>query len=66
MAESNAATETDLRFELVRQRYGKRLSPEELAEVRKGVEAVVSEAGALRAARLRNADGPYLPTPSDA
>lgn len=46
-------------FNLVRDRYGDRLSPEELEEVRKGVEAVVEAAEALRSVKLENRDEPF-------
>jgi hypothetical protein len=57
----DAADETERLFALVRDRYKDRLSPEELAEVRKGVEAVVEAARALRAVRLANSDEPFQP-----
>jgi hypothetical protein len=53
--------EVDTLFALVRERYGGRLSPEELEAVRKGVEAIVQSARALRAVRLANADEPGQP-----
>jgi hypothetical protein len=57
--------EVDLLFALVRERYGRRLTPEELEAVRAGVAAIVEGARALRAVRLDNADGPALPPPLD-
>ena len=57
--------EVDLLFALVRERYGHRLTPEELEAVRTGVSAIVEGARALRAVRLDNADGPALPPPLD-
>lgn len=57
--------EVDLLFALVRERYGRRLTPEELEAVRTGVTAIVEGARALRAVRLDNADGPALPAPLD-
>ena len=59
------ASEADLLFALVRERYGNRLTPEELEAVRAGVSAIVDGARALRAVRLDNADGPLLPLPRD-
>jgi hypothetical protein len=53
--------EADALFEIVRQRYGDRLTPEELDEVRKIVQAQVEAARALRAIRLTNADEPVQP-----
>lgn len=60
-----AANEVDLLFALVRERYGHRLTPEQLEAVRTGVAAIVDGARALRAVRLDNADGPVLPLPRD-
>jgi len=54
-------SEVDLMFALVRERYGSRLTPDELAAVRAGVLAIVEATRALRAIRLDNADGPLLP-----
>ena len=53
-----AAAEAGALFEVIRARYGSRLTPEQLAEVRKGVEAMVETAGALRAVRLANGEEP--------
>ena len=50
--------EADALFEIVRQRYGARLTSEQLDEVRKIVRAQVEAARALRAMRLTNADEP--------
>jgi hypothetical protein len=63
--ENPGASEADLLFALVRERYGDRLSPEELEAVRASVTAIVDGARALRAVRLDNADGPLLPLPRD-
>jgi hypothetical protein len=57
--------EVDLLFAIVRERYGSRLTPEELAAVRAGVAAIVEGARALRAVRLDNGDGPLLPLSPD-
>ena len=54
-------TEAEILFALVRERYGSRLSPEELEAVRAGVTAIVEGVRALRAVPLENADGPLLP-----
>jgi hypothetical protein len=56
-----AASEVDLLFALVRERYGGRLSPDELDAVRTALAGIVDGARALRAVRLDNADGPLLP-----
>jgi hypothetical protein len=53
--------EADALFEIVRQRYGDRLTPEQLDDVRKIVKAQVEAARALRAKRLTNADEPMQP-----
>jgi hypothetical protein len=50
--------EVDLRLALIRQRYGDRLSPEQLADLRRAVEAIVELAAALRAVPLTSADEP--------
>ena len=57
----DAADETQRLFALVRDRYEDRLSPAELEEVRKGVEAVVEAARALRAVKLGISDEPFQP-----
>jgi hypothetical protein len=53
--------EVEILFQLICGRYGDRLTPAELDEVRKGVEAVVAGARALRAVRLSNSDEPAQP-----
>lgn len=47
-------SEADLRFGLVRQRYGDRLTPEQLDALRKAVDALVEQVAVLRAVRLTN------------
>lgn len=47
-------------FELVRRRYGSRLTEVELAALRQAVEAIVEQGRALGAVRLRNADEPFV------
>ncbi len=59
--ETDAQTEVGLLFALVRERYGERLTAEQLDEVRKGVEAIVAAARTIRAVRLRNSDEPMQP-----
>lgn len=46
-------------FEMVKDRYGDRLSAEELEEVRKGVEGIAKAAKALRGVKLENSDEPF-------
>jgi hypothetical protein len=66
MGEPEAArSEEELLFSLVRERYGNRLTPEELEAVRTGLAAIVEGVRALRAVRLDNADGPLLPLRPD-
>jgi hypothetical protein len=60
-----ARSEAELLFSLVRDRYGNRLTSEELEAVRTAVEAIVEATRALRAVRLDNADGPLLPIRPD-
>ena len=54
-------TEVERRFALVRARYGDRLTPAELEDVRTSVEGIVQAARALRAVRLENSDEPFPP-----
>jgi len=64
-----ASPEVDHLFALIRSRYADRLTDAELAEVRKGIEAVEQNARALRAVRLRNSDEPspiFVPFRTDA
>ena len=51
--------EFETAFELVRQRYGARLTPEQLEDLRKAVRGQLAMARALRAVRLTNADEPF-------
>ena len=53
--------EADALFEIVRQRYGDRLTREQLDELGPIVRAQVEAARALRAIRLTNADEPMQP-----
>lgn len=46
-------------FGLLRDRFGDRLRPEELEEVRKGVEDILDFSEALRSIRLENWDEPF-------
>jgi hypothetical protein len=62
VSETEAArSEADILFLLLRERYGSRLTLEDLQAVRTGLEAIVTGAQSLRAVRLQNADGPLLP-----
>lgn len=51
--------ESEFLFDMVRDRYGNRLSAEELEEVRKGVEGIVKTAEALRSVKLGNGTEPF-------
>lgn len=53
--------EADALFDIVRQRYGARLSPAELEELRAIVGAQLEATRALRSVRLTNADEPDQP-----
>ena len=49
----------DMLFEIVKSRYGDRLTDDQLEEVRKGVDGVEHLAQELRKVRLGNAVEPY-------
>jgi hypothetical protein len=51
--------ESDILFKLVEEMYGDRLTPEELEEVKKGVERVTETARALREVKIENHDEPF-------
>jgi hypothetical protein len=53
--------EADALFEIVRRRYGDRLTPVQLDELRKIVAGQLEAARALRAVTLTNADEPMQP-----
>jgi len=53
--------EVERLFALVCERYGDRLTPAQLDDVKKGVEGIVLAARALRAVKLQNADEPFPP-----
>jgi hypothetical protein len=61
MAEPAADPEVELLLALVRERYGARLSAEQLDGLRQGVAGLVRLARILRGIRLGNADEPYPP-----
>ena len=46
-------------FQIIKDRYGDRLAPAEVEEVKKGVERVVELGEELRAFKLENGDQPY-------
>lgn len=51
--------EAEALFALVRERCERLLRPEELEEVRKGVEIIVELSEALRSVKLKNSDEPF-------
>jgi len=55
------SNEADRLFAIVAERYGARLTPAQLEEVREGIEALVTGARALRAVKLANSDEPMQP-----
>jgi len=58
---NDPSAEIDALFALVRERYGDRLTPDQLEELRKGIEATAEAMRALRAVRLQNSDEPFPP-----
>jgi len=56
---AESSKESEFLFDMVRDRYGNRLSAEELEEVRKGVEGIVKAAEALRSVKLGNGTEPF-------
>lgn len=54
-----SAKESETLFKQVRDQYGNRLTPEELEEVKKGVERIMETAKALREVKLENWDEPF-------
>ncbi len=59
MTENDAKGEGELLFEIVRSKYGDRLTPEELEEVKKGVDRILEAVEKLRAVKLENWDEPF-------
>ena len=57
---SNESSESGYLFNIIKERYGERLSDDELAEVKKGVEKIVEAAEKLREIRLENGDEPFF------
>jgi hypothetical protein len=51
--------ESDILFKLITEKYGDRLTSEELEDVKKGVENIVEAARALREVKLENSDEPF-------
>ena len=63
MTDAMLATKDEVgaRLAIVRERYGARLTPEQLEGVRKAVEGIVEMARSLRAVSLENSDEPMQP-----
>lgn len=62
MSEPEAVrAEVETMLALVRERYGSRLTAEQLADVRASIVSIVQAAHALRAVRLANGDEPGQP-----
>ena len=59
--EQSASAEVERRFALVRERYGARLTSEQLDGVMKGIEGIVQAARTLRAVKIENSDEPMQP-----
>ena len=57
---SDGSIEAEHLFNIIKDRYGDRLSGDQLAEVRKGVERMVEAAEELRAVKLENGDEPFF------
>jgi hypothetical protein len=51
--------EADIRLSLIEVRYGDRVTPEELEEIRKGLDALLDNVKAMHVIELENGDEPY-------
>jgi hypothetical protein len=65
---TDEADEAEILFALIRARYGARLDPAQLADVRATVAGIVRDVAALRAAAIPDAEPvqPFVPYRSDA
>ena len=52
-------SETEILFTLIKTRYGDRVTPKELEEMRKGLVAILEAVTAMRAVKLENWDEPH-------
>lgn len=60
------STEVDARAEVVRLRYGKYLSDDDMPEIKRGIERMLRNAEALSRIKVTNGDGPdYMFHPQD-
>ena len=57
---NTARKESEILFTVVRDRYGNLFDPEQLGEVRKGIEDIVKVAEVLRSIKLKNSDEPFF------
>jgi len=57
---SNKKIEVEDHFQLIKNRYGKRLTQDELEELKKALEANLDAAYSLRTIELKNSDEPYF------
>ena len=51
--------EVDARFQIVKERYGSLMDPNDFGAVRRRVEGIVKAAEELRAVKLENGDEPF-------
>jgi hypothetical protein len=56
---SQPRNEADNLFEIIKMRYGDRVTADELEEMRKGLDAILDASKAMRAVKLENGDEPY-------
>lgn len=60
MSDTNRAeNDSKCLFKMLKRRYDERLNPEELEEVKKGVENIQQAAEKLRSVKLENSDEPF-------
>ena len=57
---SEEKSESEHLFNIIKERYGERLSDDELTEVKKGVDRLMEAAEKLREIRLENGDEPFF------
>jgi len=55
----NSISETEILFTLIKTRFGDRVTPSELEEMRKGLTAILDAVLALRSVKLENGDEPH-------
>jgi len=56
---NRAENDSKCLFKMLKRRYDERLNPEELEEVKKGVENIQQAAEKLRSVKLENSDEPF-------